>query len=224
MESRTPARAGRLRQPRITERRIRKQETHERILQAAAAIARREGLQAASIPRVMRAAGLTVGGFYGHFASKRALDVEVIRRVAGAMPGRSLGGLQHLSGLSWIEKATARYLTAAHRDNPDGCSFPSILSGIATGPTDVKAAFADALDLRVNAFEANMPALPGVTPRERALALMALTIGGLLLARASTGAPVSGEMLAACQKWALPEFYTRARASREATREKTTDQ
>ena len=49
----------RARQPRVTERRIRKQETRERILQAAASIARREGLQAASIPRVMRAAGLT---------------------------------------------------------------------------------------------------------------------------------------------------------------------
>jgi hypothetical protein len=47
-----------------------------------------------------------------------------------------------------------------------------------------------------------MPALPGVTARERSLALMALTIGGLLLARASGTAAVGGEVLAACQKWA----------------------
>ena len=218
MKSRTSSTPVRARQPRITERRIRKQETRERILQAAASIARREGLQAASIPRIMRAAGLTVGGFYGHFASKTALDVEVIRTVVGAIPGRGLGGLQHLSGLSWIEKATTRYLTAAHRDNPDGCSYPSILSGIATGPMEAKAAFADALELRVKAFEANMPALPGVTARERSLALMALTIGGLLLARASAGAPVSGEVLAACQKWALPEFDARVRTSGAAAR------
>jgi TetR/AcrR family transcriptional repressor of nem operon len=120
--------------------------TRERILQAAAAIARREGLQAASIPRVMRAAGLTVGGFYGHFASKTALDVEVIRTVVGAIPGRGLAGLEHVSGLAWVERATTRYLTVAHRDNPDRCSYPAILSGVATGSNDVKAAFAAALE------------------------------------------------------------------------------
>jgi TetR/AcrR family transcriptional repressor of nem operon len=206
----------RARQPRITARRIKKQETRERILQAAAAIARREGLQAASIPRVMRAAGLTVGGFYGHFASKSALDAEVIRTVVGAIPGRGLVGLQDLSGLAWIERATTRYLTTAHRDNPDGCSYPSILSGVATSSREVKAAFAAALDLRVQAFEAHMPALPGVTARERSLALMALTIGGLLLARASATAAISGEVLAACQKWALPEFDARARTGMPA--------
>lgn len=211
MKSRTSTRVARARQPRITERHIKKQETRERILQAAAAIARREGLQAASIPRVMRAAGLTVGGFYGHFVSKSALDVEVIRTVVGAIPGRGLAGLQHLSGLAWVERATTRYLTAAHRDNPDGCSYPAILSGIATGSTETKMAFAAALELRVRAFEAHMPALPGVTARERSLALMALTIGGLLLARASATAAISGEVLAASQKWALPEFDARVR-------------
>jgi TetR/AcrR family transcriptional repressor of nem operon len=209
MKPRSRGRQANARHRRITKRDIKKQETRERILQAAAAIARREGLQAASIPRVMRAAGLTVGGFYGHFASKSTLDAEVIRTVIGAIPGRSLAGLQDVSGLAFIERATLRYLTVAHRDKPDGCSYPSILSGIAMGSTEVKAAFASALDLRVKAFEAHMPALPGVTARERSLALMALTIGGLLLARASSTAAISSEVLAACQKWALPELDAR---------------
>lgn len=197
---------GSVRAPRITQRDIRKQETRQRILQAAAAIARREGLQAASIPRVMEAAGLTVGGFYGHFPSKAALDAEVIRRVFGVIPGRGLSGLDNSSGLAWVQRAVGRYLTTMHRDNPEGCAYPAILSAVATGPAEVKAAFADALDLRVKAFEAHTPALPGVTARERSLAAMALTIGGLLLARASAGASVSDEVLEACHKWALPEL------------------
>ena len=202
-----------MRSPRVTGRQIKKQETRERILQAAAAIARREGLHAASIPRVMRAAGLTVGGFYGHFPSKTALDVEVVRTVVGAVPGRGLAGLEHLSGLAWVERATTRYLTTAHRDNPNGCAYPAILSGIAKGSTEVRAALAAALELRVKAFEAHMPALAGVTARERSLALMALTIGGLLLARASGTAAIGAEVLAACQKWGLPERDARARAA-----------
>ncbi len=202
------------RAPRITQRDIKKQETRQRILQAAATIARREGLQAASIPRVMEAAGLTVGGFYGHFASKAALDAEVIRRVFGAIPGRGLSGLDNSSGLAWVQRAVGRYLTAMHRDNPEGCAYPTILSAIATGPAEVKAAFADALNMRVKAFETHTPALPGVTARERALAAMALTIGGLLLARASAGAAVSDEVLEACHKWAIPELDRMVRPKR----------
>ena len=34
---------------------------------------------------------------------------------------------------------------------------------------------------------------------------MALTIGGLLLARAVQGSPISEEMISACRKWALLE-------------------
>jgi TetR/AcrR family transcriptional repressor of nem operon len=203
MRSDSPTRTGR---PRLTRRAVRKQETRERILQAAATIARREGLPAASIPRVMHEAGLTVGGFYGHFPSKAAMDAEVIRTVLGAVPGRGLTGLENLNGIAWIHRAVTRYLTTTHRDNPDGCAFPSILSAIATGPGEVKAAYAEALERRVQAFQAHMPAVPGVSSRERALASMALTVGGLLIARAAAGADISDEILAACRKWALPEF------------------
>jgi hypothetical protein len=137
MKLRSSIPRARPRQPRRTARQIRKQETRERILQAAAAIARREGLEAASIPRVMRAAGLTVGGFYGHFASKAALDVEVIRTVIGAMPGRGLSGLNHLGGLHWVERATTRYLSTAHRDNPDGCPLGDAVRVPTDRPGDV---------------------------------------------------------------------------------------
>ena len=200
----------------ITRRAIKKRETRERILQAAASIARREGLPAASIPRVMGAAGLTVGGFYGHFPSKAAMDAEVIRTVFAAIPGRSLADLDGYHGFDWVQRAFQRYLSPLNRVHPEGCAYPNILSHIATGPREVKKAFADALDLRIRAFEAHLPPSPGVSVRERAVAAMALTIGALLLARASAGAAVSDEVLAACQKWALPELNMRTERRRRA--------
>lgn len=198
----------------LTRRAVGKRETRERILQAAASIARREGLAAASIPRVMHAAGRTVGGFYGHFPSKAALDAEVIRAVFGAIPGRSLAHLEPYHGFDWVQRAFEGYLTPLNRDHPEGCAYPNILSHIATGPAEVKRAFADALDLRIRAFEAHMPPIPGVSVRERAVAAMALTIGALILARASAGAAVSDEVLAACRKWALPELNLRTERRR----------
>jgi AcrR family transcriptional regulator len=74
----------------MTQRAVKKRATHERILKSADKIARREGLRAASVPRVMKGAGLTIGGFYAHFSSKTALDVELIRRMLGDVPGHTV--------------------------------------------------------------------------------------------------------------------------------------
>jgi len=87
------------RRRRVTRRASRKLATHERILESARTIARREGLRASSVSRVMSGAGLTVGGFYAHFRSKTAMDVEVIRTMLGNLPGRWLSGLEEFTGL-----------------------------------------------------------------------------------------------------------------------------
>ena len=189
------------RQP-ATRRGTKKRDTHERIVQSGSRIARRRGLRAASVPRVMRGAGLTTGGFYAHFRSKTAMDAEVTR--AMLTPLRGLEDLQD-TGLVWLQRAVKRYLTVAHRDNVDGCAYPAVLSEMAWASADVRREFATALATRVYAFETHTPATDNITARDRALATVALTIGGLLLARAARGNPISEEMLSACRAWALPE-------------------
>src|SRR5262245_56590790 len=201
-DSKSPRRR---RTPRVSQRVVRKQETRQRILKSAAAIASREGLQAASIPRVMRDAGLTIGGFYNHFASKTDMDTEVIRTVFEPVSSGALARISEYDGLDWLERAIVAYLSPINRDHPLGCPYPSILSAVAIGPPEVKAALTEAMKLRIGAYEAHSPKLPGVSPRERAVAATALTIGGLLLARACSGDALSDEILSACRKWALPE-------------------
>ena len=73
-------------------------------------------------------------------------------------------------------------------------------------PDEVRQAFAESFQLRVGAFQAHVPPLAGFTARERALATMALAIGGLLFSRALRGSRMSDDMLHACRKWALPEL------------------
>jgi TetR/AcrR family transcriptional repressor of nem operon len=198
------SRAARRLTKRVTGRAVKKRETHERILKSAGIIAKREGLRAASVPRVMRGAGLTVGGFYSHFPSKTAMDVEIIRSMLGG-PSRWLSGLEESAGLEWVQRALKRYLNRGHRDNADGCAYPAVLSEIATSSEEVRDACSEALEARVRAFESQVPPVAGCSARERALATMALTIGGLLLSRATRGSPISEELLGACKKWALPE-------------------
>ena len=61
---------------------------------------------------------------------------------------------------------------------------------------------------------AHAPATANAAPRERALATIALCVGGLTIARSLRGQPLSDEFLRACENWALPERHqTRARSS-----------
>src|SRR4029077_7942511 len=59
--------------------RIEAAKTRERIVTAAAAEFRQHGIAATGLADLMKAAGLTHGGFYRHFASKDQLVAEVAR-------------------------------------------------------------------------------------------------------------------------------------------------
>ena len=58
----------------------RKEETHERIVDAAARAIHRHGYAGVGVADVMKQAGLTHGGFYAHFESRDALLAEAIER------------------------------------------------------------------------------------------------------------------------------------------------
>jgi TetR/AcrR family transcriptional repressor of nem operon len=176
---------------------LKKRRTHDRIIASAGRIARKNGLAAASVSRVMHGAGLTIGGFYAHFRSKRAMDAEVVQA--------TLGG----SSVPW---SVDRYLTAAHRDNTErGCAFPAMLSEIARADEPTRMALARAIDARARELARSLPGAPGSRARERALATLAICVGGLTLARAMRGHKASDEVLAACRKWALPDRRPRRR-------------
>src|SRR5260370_37770041 len=58
----------------------RKEETHERIVDAAARAIHRHGYAGVGVADVMKEAGLTHGGFYAQFDSRHALRVEALER------------------------------------------------------------------------------------------------------------------------------------------------
>jgi TetR/AcrR family transcriptional repressor of nem operon len=166
-----------------------KRRTHDRIITAAGRIVRKNGLAAASVSRVMHGAGLTIGGFYAHFRSKRAMDAEVVQA--------TLGG----STTPW---SVDRYLTAAHRDHPEhGCAFPAMLSEVARADEATRMALARAIDTRAHELARATRGRRGAAARQQALVTLALCVGGLALARAMRGHPASDEVLAACRKSAL---------------------
>ena len=87
------------------------------ILEAAGRLFRERGFEAVSVADVMRAAGLTHGGFYGYFKSKDELIAEAL---AGALA--STGGPS-----GDLAAYVARYLSPVHRDNrARGCATAAL--------------------------------------------------------------------------------------------------
>ncbi len=70
----------------------RKEQTHKAIIHSALSLLRKQGVRASSVMDVMKGAGLTVGGFYGHFESKTQLFAEALESPPGALWKRLLEG------------------------------------------------------------------------------------------------------------------------------------
>src|SRR5882762_1437993 len=108
-----------------------KRTTHRRIVTSAGRLMRRKGLTRASVMDVMRGAGLTVGGFYAHFRSKRAMDLEVLEQTLADVRERAAARLGDATGADWLERTVGHYLSADHRDRPqEGCPLPAVVTDL----------------------------------------------------------------------------------------------
>jgi TetR/AcrR family transcriptional repressor of nem operon len=192
-----------------------KQATRERILAAAENLFRKEGFAGASVERVMRAAGLTVGGFYAHFTSKDTLLAEAVRAFFQRNHPRWLEGLEGLRGGEWLSHFVRRYLNRHIRDNMEtGCVMPSVLSDLTRGTPEAQQALAEGLEGLVAEMAARVPGEDGVTARQRALATVAFLIGSMTVARATRGLPLSDEILEAARAFLLSEAPASAPAKK----------
>src|ERR1700733_826971 len=110
-----------------------KERSHESILESAGRLLRERGISGARVADVMKGAGLTVGGFYAHFASKEALIDTTIRRTAREMRERLFTKIESKPAPDRGEVILKRYLSAAHRDDvTTGCPMPAIVGEVAT--------------------------------------------------------------------------------------------
>ncbi|APR86689.1 Transcriptional regulator, TetR family protein [Minicystis rosea] len=175
-----------------------KQRTHEAILESAARLLRERGLRAPSVADVMGGAGLTVGGFYAHFQSKDALFDEVLRRTYRAMWERMLGQVKGETANERALSVLRRYLSRSHRDGAEeGCPLPATVGEVSAAGEPFRGTLAAELDAYADAYAS---LLPGPNARRTALGLIALMYGGLSLARAVQGTPLSDAILAACRE------------------------
>lgn len=190
-----------------------KERTHARIVETASRLFKQGGYEGVGVDSVMKAAGLTPGGFYAHFPSKEVLLAETLPVALGRMRHWLLRGLEGERGLSWLRQVVRRYLSRTHRDAvADGCPMPALTPEVARASALARETFEAQLRDLVAEFEARMPRTLG-PPRDRALATIALFVGGVTLARAVEDRRLSSRILRACRLLAIPEEAPHARPS-----------
>jgi TetR/AcrR family transcriptional repressor of nem operon len=178
-----------------------KERSHETILESAARLVRERGISGASVGEVMKGAGMTVGGFYAHFASKEDLMDEALRRTAGELFERLFARIEEKPAEDRTEVILKRYLSAAHRDEQTmGCPLPAVVGEIGTTAGQHGKVLAELVDALAGRLSEQLPKGKGASVRALALGLVALMVGGLSLARALRGTELSDEVIRACRQ------------------------
>lgn len=172
------------------------EENRERILDNAAQLFRERGFDGIGLNELMQAAGLTRGGFYGHFESKDDLAAQATRRALQA--NREQWKKQTDRSLSAWVKA---YLSDAHRDHIGaGCGLVALAGDAARGGPAVRAALAEGVQNLSATLQNQMPGADAAEQREQALAMLSTLVGALLLSRAVGDGELSRELREAARK------------------------
>jgi TetR/AcrR family transcriptional repressor of nem operon len=176
----------------------------ERIVETAARLFRERGYDGIGVADLMKNAGLTHGGFYGHFASKEDLLAEATAYALGK-------SVERWEGFLADGKATAMgqignsYLSKGHRDAPElGCSVTALGADISRLGDKARHALTQGARGQVAVLEQLAPGDDAAQQRKQALATYAAMVGALLLSRAVDDEGLSLEILDAV-KSALPK-------------------
>ena len=116
-----------------------KTRTRDRIVRNAARKLRAEGLSGPGVAKLMKASGLTVGGFYKHFRSKDELLAEAIAQGFSESSEKIYSSLQNVPREDRWKEIVRWYLSPEHCAEPDtGCPVAALGAEIARAKLSVR--------------------------------------------------------------------------------------
>src|SRR5256884_9180137 len=142
-----------------------KSQTRDRIVRNAARKFRAEGLSGPGVASVMKASGLTVGGFYKHFRNKDELLTEAMAQGFAEANGNIRSALQHVPPEHKWKELVRLYLSSEHCDHPDtGCPVAALAPEMARAKLSVRKQISSLMKERVERW---VEFMPGATAPER---------------------------------------------------------
>lgn len=162
-----------------------------RILDAASELFRDKGFDAVTVAEVMNAAGLTHGGFYGHFSSKDDLvtkTLDHVLRVDSSAP---------FDLPDYVE----RYLSPLHRDNPGkGCPTAGMVAETRHQSDIARKVMSEGTRAQIDRMSTGFV---GETAECRRLAIVSWTamVGAMIISRGIDDPKLSDELLSETRSW-----------------------
>lgn len=167
-------------------------ENRRRILDAASRLFRDKGFEAVSVAEVMKAAGLTHGGFYGHFKSK---DDLIAQTLAHVLTVDTAGGGD-------LRAYVDNYLSPRHLNNAaGGCPTAGLAADIRHQTPAARSAMAEGLRSQIDRICKALPQLDAADRRRAAIGSWSAMVGAVILARAIDDPTLSDEILEQTRAW-----------------------
>ncbi|MET7542386.1 TetR/AcrR family transcriptional regulator [Streptomyces sp. NPDC005507] len=173
---------------------VQAQANRQRVVERASQLFREQGT-GVSVADLMKAAGLTHGGFYKQFASKEALIDEAVIHALGELAEHHTTTLEEHEGhrVGAQQALIDGYLSVRHRDNPaSGCPVAALATDMArhSGDHGAHRTYTEG----VQDFAQWL-----ATDDEDGMARLCTMLGALVLARATKDSPLSEQILSAAR-------------------------
>jgi TetR/AcrR family transcriptional repressor of nem operon len=182
-------------------------------VKAASRLFRRRGIAATGLASVMKGAGLTVGTFYTHFASKQAL---VAAAIDDAAEERLTVFRPVEQGGKGLKSSLQSYLSTAHCDKPDtGCLTVAYGSEIVRQSGSTRKTFTATVEQLLATIAEQLPDQANAKRRQQACVIYAMMVGAVQSSRAVDNRNLANEMLASSLDAALQFLRTPDRSEAE---------
>jgi TetR/AcrR family transcriptional repressor of nem operon len=168
------------------------------------------GLNGVSVADIMANAGLTHGGFYGHFESKDELAAIACERAFGESAARWKALFKgDTDEQAFVDALAKHYLSTTQRDQPgNGCPAIGLAADVSReDPTKpVRGVYARGVKSMLGVLTSFAGPRPSKKASQRAIARLSMLVGAVTLARAMRGDPLSDEILAAAREYLRDSF------------------
>src|SRR3954471_16794353 len=180
-----------------------KSQTRDRIVRNAARKLRAEGLSGPGVASVMKASGLTVGGFYKHFRSKDELLADAMAQGFADSSEKISSSMQNVPREDRWKELVRLYLSTEHCDHPDtGCPVAALAPEMARAKLSVRKRIAGLM-------KGWADIMPGATAREREqniFVIYSAMSGAISIARVLTEPADKQKLLASVRDHLLQSF------------------
>ena len=183
-----------------------KTRTRDRIVRNAARKLRSEGLSGPGVASLMKASGLTVGGFYKHFRSKDELLAEAIAK-AFSDGERVYSSLQNVPREDRWKEIVRLYLSLEHCDHPDtGCPVAALAPEIGRAKLGVRKRIAGLMKERTDRWVEFMPGATATERERNFFVIFSAMAGAVSIARLLTEPADRQKVLASMRDHLLHSF------------------